>query len=141
MSSRPDIRELLDQRIMVGVIEGAVALGGAKGELLDADRFSSFEDTTTGLRGEVYLKGVISGDALLTLRYSSDRDTEDRLFRDIRGDEFYPVYGDNSERGFDAQSSENLYVKVEKGRSYILYGDIAIEPEASALKLDGMRSV
>ncbi|HBR35806.1 MAG TPA: hypothetical protein DD939_00710, partial [Sulfitobacter pontiacus] len=83
----------LDQRIMVGVIEGAVALGGAKGELLDADRFSSFEDTTTGLRGEVYLKGVISGDALLTLRYSSDRDTEDRLFRDIRGDEFYPVYG------------------------------------------------
>ena len=131
----------LDQRIMIGVIEGAVALGGAKGELLNADRFSSFEDTTTGLRGEVYLKGVISGDALLTLRYSSDRDTEDRLFRDIRGDEFYPVYGDNSERGFDAQSSENLYVKVEKGRSYILYGDIAIEPEASALKLDGMRRV
>ncbi|WP_372834417.1 DUF11 domain-containing protein, partial [Puniceibacterium confluentis] len=131
----------LDERILIGVIEGAVSLGRNSGALLDKDRFSSFEDTATGLRGEVYLKGAIRGDALLTLRYSSDRDTEDRLFRDIRGDEYYPVYGDNSERGQDAQSSGNLFVKVEKGRSYILYGDIAIEPEASALKLDGLRRV
>ena len=123
------------------MIEGAVSLGKNSGTLLDKDRFSSFEDTATGLRGEVYLKGAIRGDALLTLRYSSDRDTEDRLFRDIRGDEYYPVYGDNSERGQDAQSSGNLFVKVEKGRSYILYGDIAIEPEASALKLGGLRRV
>ncbi|SNR59541.1 hypothetical protein [Puniceibacterium sediminis] len=131
----------LDERILIGVIEGAVALGKNNGALLDKDRFSSFEDTATGVRGEVYLKGAIRGDALLTLRYSSDRDTEDRLFRDIRGDEYYPVYGDNSERGQDAQSSGNLFVKVEKGRSYILYGDIAIEPEASAFKLDGLRRV
>lgn len=131
----------LDQRVMVGVIEGAIALGGEKSQLLDPGRFSSFEDTITGLRGEVYLKGAISGKTLLTLRYRSDQDTEARLFRDIQGDEYYPVYGDNSERGYDAQSSGNLYVKVEKGRSYILYGDIAIESEASALKLDGIRRV
>ncbi|MGV8984783.1 MAG: hypothetical protein ACOH2H_00650 [Cypionkella sp.] len=131
----------LDERILIGVIEGAVSLGKNSGTLLDKNRFSSFEDTATGLRGEIYLKGAIRGDALLTMRYSSDRDTEDRLFRDIRGDEYYPVYGDNSERGQDAQSSGNLFVKVEKGRSYILYGDIAIEPESSALKLDGLRRV
>ncbi|WP_095590615.1 DUF11 domain-containing protein [Actibacterium ureilyticum] len=131
----------LDQRVMVGIIEGAVSLGGSGDALLPKDRFSEFEDTTTGLRGELYLKGAIRGDALLTLRYSSDRDTEDRLFRDIRGDEFYPVYGDNSERGADAQSSGNLFVKVEKGRSYVLYGDIAIEPESSAFKLGDWRRV
>ena len=132
----------LDERIMIGVIEGAVALGrGADGPLLPSGEFSSFEETTTGLNGELYLKGVIQGDALLTLRYSSDRDTDQRLFRDIRGDEYYPVYGDNSERGADAQSSSNLYVKLEKGRSYILYGDIAIEPEAPAFKLGGLRRV
>ncbi|WP_341235635.1 hypothetical protein [uncultured Sulfitobacter sp.] len=133
----PDLQE----RVLIGVIEGAVSLGQNSGTLLDKDRFSSFEDTATGLRGEMYLKGAIRGDALLTLRYRSDRDTEDRLFRDVRGDEYYPVYGDSSERGQDAQSSGNLFVKVEKGRSYILYGDIATEPEASALKLDGMRRV
>ena len=66
-----------------------------------------------------------------------DRDTDDRLFRDIRGDEYYPVYGDNSERGFDAQSSGNLFIKVEKGQSYVLYGDIAIEPEAPEFRLGG----
>ncbi|MFT6527194.1 MAG: putative repeat protein (TIGR01451 family) [Celeribacter sp.] len=132
----------LDERILIGVIEGAIALGGgAQGPVLPAGQFSSFEDTTTGLNGEIYLKGAIRGDALLTLRYSGDRDTEDRLFRDIRGDEYYPVYGDNSERGFDAQSSSNLYVKVEKGRSYVLYGDIAVEPEASAFELGGLRRV
>ncbi|PJE26249.1 hypothetical protein PSM7751_01392 [Pseudooceanicola marinus] len=131
----------LDQRVLVGVIEGAVSLGSSGGGILSPDGFSEFEDTATGLRGEIYLKGVIRGDALLTLRYSSDRDTEDRLFRDIRGDEYYPVYGDNSERGADAQSSGNLFVKVEKGRSYVLYGDIAIEPEASAFKLGGLRRV
>ncbi|WP_163850858.1 DUF11 domain-containing protein [Pseudooceanicola aestuarii] len=131
----------LDERILIGVIEGAVALGGSGDALLEQGRFSSFEDTTTGLRGELYLKGVIRGEALLTLRYSSDRDTEDRLFRDIQGDEYYPVYGDTSERGADAQSSGNLYVKVEKGRSHILYGDIAIEPESSAFRLGGLRRV
>jgi len=52
-----------------------------------------------------------------------------------------PAYGDNSERGADAQSSSNLYVKVEKGRSHVLYGDIAIEPESSAFKLGGLRRV
>ncbi|EAQ02245.1 hypothetical protein OB2597_19221 [Pseudooceanicola batsensis HTCC2597] len=129
----------LEERLMVGVIEGAVALGGGGANVLPQGRFSHFEDTAEGLRGELYLKGAIRGDALLTLRYSSDRDTEDRLFRDIRGDEYYPVYGDNSERGADAQSSGNLFVKVERGRSYMLYGDIAIEPESSAFRLDGLR--
>lgn len=126
----------LNERILVGVIEGAVALGG-RGDLIETDRISPFEDTATGVRGEVYLKGRIRGDALLTLRYSSDRDTDDRLFRDVRGDEYYPVYGDNSERGHDAQSSTNLYVKIEKGRSYVLYGDVAIEPEAQEFRLGG----
>ncbi|MGY3438079.1 hypothetical protein ACW9UO_09065 [Marinovum sp. KMM 9879] len=130
----------LDDRILVGIIEGSVGL--KNGEIhIDEQALSPFEDTVSGLRGEVYLKGRIRGDALLTLRYSSDRDTEDRLFRDIRADEYYPVYGDNSERGFDAQSSTNLFVKVEKGASYVLYGDIAIEPEDPAFRLGGYRDV
>ena len=130
----------LEERVMVGVIEGALRLGGA-GPLIAEDALNSFEDTTTGLSGALYLKGRIRGDALLTLRYGSDRDTDDRLFRDIRGDEYYPVYGDNSERGFDAQSSGNLFVRVAKGKSYVLYGDIAIEPESAAYRLGGFSTV
>ncbi|OCX64678.1 hypothetical protein BFP70_10550 [Thioclava sp. SK-1] len=132
----------LNEHILIGVIEGAIALNkNTAGALLRDGRLNPFEDTTTGLRGELYFKGAIRGESLLTLRYSSDRDTEDRLFRDIQADEYYPIYGDSSERGYDAQSSSNLYVKVEQGRSYMLYGDIAIEPEASAFKLGGQRRV
>ena len=132
----------LEDRILVGVIEGAVVLGGgANGSLLPADRFSHFEDTTTGLNGALYYKGAIAGAALLTLRYDSDGDTEDRLFRDIDSEAYYPVYGDTSETGFDAQSSSNLFVKIERGQSYMLYGDIAVEPKSTALKLGGERRV
>lgn len=133
---KPDLAD----RILVGIIEGSVGLKNGKFGT-SGDMLSPFEDTVSGLRGELYLKGRIRGDALLTLRYSSDRDTEDRLFRDIRADEYYPVYGDSSERGFDAQSSARLFVKVEKGASYILYGDIAIEPGDPAFKLGGYRDV
>ena len=132
----------LDDRVLVGVIQGAVSLGGDDaGTLIEADRLGGFAPVAEGLRGEVYLKGAIRGDALLTLRYASDRDTEDRLFRDVRGDEYYPVYGDASERGYDAAANAGLYVKVERGRSYLLYGDFAIEPEAPSFRLDGQRRV
>ena len=128
----------LDQRLAVGVIEGALRFGenGASlAPLIEDDALSAFEDSVEGARGALYLKGRIRGDALLTLRYDSDRDTEDRVFRDIDPDDFYPVYGDNSERGFDAQSSGALFVKVEKGLSYVLYGDINIAPQARAFEL------
>ncbi len=138
MAITPDLGE----RTFVGIIEGAVSFGD-KGStlegLLDSDDLTSFEETTEGLRGQIYLKGKILGDSLLTLRYDSDQDTNERLFRDIARDEFYPVYGDNSERGFDAQSSSRLFVKVERGQSYILYGDIAVEPESQAIRLGAYR--
>jgi len=132
----------LDERIFVGVVEGAIRFGEEGREiegLLSQDDISSFEETTEGVRGQLYLKGKILGENLLTLRYNSDYDTSERLFRDIQRDEFYPVYGDNSERGFDAQSSSSLYVKVERQQSYILYGDIAIEPQADAIRLGAYR--
>ena len=131
----------LGERTFVGIVEGAVRLDGGDNitGLMDSDDLSSFEETTEGVRGQLYLKGRILGDSLLTLRYDSDQDTNERLFRDINRDEFYPVYGDNSERGFDAQSSSKLFVKVERDQSYILYGDIAVEPESDAIRLGAYR--
>jgi hypothetical protein len=116
----------------VGVLEGVVRLRSGD---LSTDGIDEFEKMTTGLRGALYLKGKIKGDALLTLRYDSNRNTEERLFRDIDPEQYYPVYGDASERGFDAQSKTQLYVKVEKGLNYLLYGDINIAPQASEFRL------
>jgi hypothetical protein len=35
----------------------------------------------------------------------------------------YPVYGDASLRSFDARSGSKLYVRVDKDKSYALFGD------------------
>lgn len=74
-------------------------------------------------RAAFYLKGTVRGDLLLTAAYDSDKATRARLLRDVRPDELYPVYGDASLRSFDARSAERLYVRVDKNKSYALYGD------------------
>jgi hypothetical protein len=120
------------KRIVAGVVEGVVRLPGS---VEPATGLEGFDGVTTGVGGELYLQGKIKGDVLLTLRYDSDLDTEERLFRDIDPERYYPVYGDASERGYDAQSRSRLYVKVEKGLNYVLYGDIDIAPQASEFQL------
>lgn len=74
-------------------------------------------------RAAVYLKGLIKGDALLTLAYDSEKEDVRQLFQDIDPQALYPVYGDSSIRGVDAQSSSRLYVRLDKRKSYLLYGD------------------
>ena len=81
---------------------------------------------TTQLQSHVglSLKGKVAGSYLLTLAYDSDKENE-RLFRDIQPDEFYPVYGDSSVRSYDAQSTSKAYLRIDHGQSYVLYGDFA----------------
>lgn len=76
-----------------------------------------------GVRGALYLKGKIKGEYLLTLAYDSDKDTDRQLFQEVDPKAFYPVYGDASVRGADAQSSKKLYVRIDRQRSFLLYGD------------------
>ncbi len=78
-------------------------------------------------RAAFFLKGKVLGSYLLTAAYDSEKDTRDHLFRDIQPDEFYPVYGDSSIKGFEAQSTGRLFVRVDHKRSYLLYGDFVTQ--------------
>ena len=138
------VRFLAELRPMLvaGIIEGSFALNkfdpknlsqsstqdGFEEELND---LSSSADGETAIRGRaaLFLKGKVRGDYLLTLAYDSSKENNQRLFRDIRPDEYYPVYGDASAKGFDAQSTSKLYVRVDKGRSYAMYGDYVTRTE------------
>ena len=82
------------------------AADGFEQELRHFSREWNDGKDSAGARAAFFLKGKIKGDFLLTAAYDSDKDTRDRLFRDIQPDEFYPVYGDSAVRGFDAQSTE-----------------------------------
>lgn len=134
----PDLRPI----IAVGLVEGSVNFkkfdpkgaglnasnDGFEEELSEISSSNQGQRTTNG-RAALFLKGQVRGDYLLTLAYDSDKDKNQRLFRDIRPDEYYPVYGDSATKGFDAQSTSKLYVRVDKGRSYAMYGDYVTRTE------------
>ena len=86
-------------------------------------------------RTALFLKGKVLGSTLLTLAYDSDKPSDTTLFRDIQPDQFYPVYGDSSARGFDAQSTGKLYVMVQNGTNYALFGDYATQSDNPARQL------
>ncbi|WP_352338330.1 SdrD B-like domain-containing protein [Psychrobacter sp. 16-MNA-CIBAN-0192] len=118
--------------LAVGLIEGAISLKNFDGSnITDAQgafekelqEFSGNDDYSATGRAAMFLKGKVRGDYLLTLAYDSDKKGE-RLFRDIEPGEYYPVYGDSSAKGFDAQSTSKLYVRLDKGRSFAMYGDL-----------------
>jgi hypothetical protein len=129
----PDLRDM----IAVGLIEGRLRSDkfdpkaivpvrendGFDNELRGLTKEFSGGKSNLGVRAAMYLKGKVKGDYLLTMAYDSDKDTRPQLFDSIDPNAFYPVYGDSSVRGFDAQSSGKLYVRVDKNKSFLLYGD------------------
>lgn len=141
----PDLRDL----IAAGVIEGILNLRKFDSRALVPTRAQDafeqeirhFSRTANdgkydgGARAAMFIKGKVLGEYLLTLAYDSDKVTRERLFRDIQPDEFYPVYGDSSTRGFDAQSTGRFYVRVDKQKSYLLYGDYNTSLPTEARKL------
>jgi hypothetical protein len=128
----PEVREM----VATGLLEGVINLrrGGQVIEpVRNSDPFEreirawsrEFSDgkANVAARAAFFLKGMVRGDVLLTAAYDSDKDTRARLLRDVRPEEFYPVYGDSSLKGFDARSSEKLYVRLDQNKNYLLYGD------------------
>lgn len=132
----PDLREMVAAGLIEGVIgttrrryDSAVVPARLEdGFETELKRWSrSFDDGRGQAAGRaaLFLKGKIRGEALLTLAYDSDKETRARLLRDIRPEEFYPVYGDSAVKGFDARSSSKLFVRIDQRRNYLLYGDFA----------------
>ena len=126
-------------QIAVGFGEAAIGLNsggsGALGDVFGRDEISPFEDTEEGAEAAFFLKGRLFEKTLLTLRHDSAAQTEDGFFRSVEPDEFYPVFGDQSVRGFDARSRGKTFAKLERGSSYVLFGDVAFDAVASALQL------
>ncbi len=141
----PNLRPM----IAAGLIEGVLNLRRLDPQALVPTRQQdSFEQelkqlsvsandgkTEAAARTALFLKGKVRGNYLLTLAYDSDKDTRERLFRDIQPDEFYPVYGDSALRNYDAQSTSKLYVRLENGKSWLLYGDFVSQMPSEARKL------
>lgn len=128
----PEMREMLATGFVdavvsfrdgANVVQPARSDDGFEREIRRWERDFNNGKANAALRTAFFLKGKVKGEYLLTAAFDSDKDTKARLLRDIRPDEYYPVYGDSSLLGFDARSADRLYLRVDKGRSYLLYGD------------------
>lgn len=127
----PDLRPMLAAGLLEGIVNfrsktlitPARRNDGFEQELERWSRDFNGAKSNAAARAAFYVKGTIRGDLLLTAAYDSDKATRARLLRDVRPDELYPVYGDASLRSFDARSAERLYVRIDKNKSYLLYGD------------------
>ena len=138
--------------LATGMIDAAVGLGRSSGNTVRPSRtFDSLDDTLRGLSAgledrhaaaggsaAVFMKGTVAKDTLLTMSYDSDKpkqDGERRLFRDLSPDAYYPTYGDDAVRGFEAQSAGRLYLRAERNKSYVSYGDFTPPNANPARKL------
>lgn len=152
----PDLRDML----VVGIVEGAINLSKVKGsnaadikELGFSDNLRNWEKTSTTIgadgveyktaagRVALFAKGTIKGEYLLTAAVDTDKISSQKLFRDIDPNTYYPIYGDSSVKKFDAQSTSRVYVRVDKDKSYVLYGDFNSASTDQANKLASMSRV
>ena len=118
LEARFDLRSLAD---------GDLGLARGRDRFEDELRSFQVEDDdgklTAAARAALFMKGTVNGDYAFTLRLDTEEDDRSRLFRDIRPDELYPVYGDASIREFDAQSKGRLFGRLQRGASYLSFGD------------------
>ncbi|MDD3928006.1 MAG: hypothetical protein PHT33_15290, partial [bacterium] len=81
----------------------------------------------SGARGAVFVKGELLPGTLITASYDTGKQAEEELFRrsgvDPEAADIYPIYGDESRFGYETLSRSKLYLKMERNRSYLLYGD------------------
>lgn len=121
------------QREMIAV--GFIDLNGrlnhlSSGKVKPTDQADGFDQSFT-VQGEtaVFLKGKIKGDLLLTLSYDNKKPDDTGLLSTIDPNAYYPIYGDASIKGYDAQSTSRLYVKLEKSQNSVMWGDFQTDQQ------------
>jgi uncharacterized repeat protein (TIGR01451 family) len=132
LSFMPELRPLMG----IGVVDQTLSFRRFTGANAHTIDFYSLESDVNRLAGSAnngqvdytahvgtLLKGRVWGDTLMTLAYDSDKQSGDPMFRDSQTDDYYLVYGDSSVRGYDAQSTSRLYLRFDRGKNYIMYGD------------------
>ena len=120
--------------ILVGLAEGTFgynAINTHQEDLLPGDVEQNFYKDG---RVAFFAKGSVKGKWLLTLAYDSDKKKdEDALFEEIDPDERYILYGDASHQEYDAESSRNIFVKMERDKFYALFGDMETDLSVTEL--------
>ncbi|NJC87962.1 MAG: DUF11 domain-containing protein [Desulfuromonas sp.] len=112
--------------ILVGFAEGTVGYNTINDNQVSAAEAGVEEHSYSDGQVKFFAKGAIKGEWLLTLAYDSEKpDLDgDSLYQIIDPETYYPLYGDETQQGYEASSAEKLYVKLERDQFYALFGDM-----------------
>ncbi len=117
---------------LVGLGEASLGARSVADNMEAGGDFDS--DLGRNARVALYAKGRVLGKYLLTLAYDSARQRDDQpLIGAIDPTAYYTVFGDNSQRRFDAATRERLYVRIESAAVRALYGDFQTGFDATTL--------
>ena len=112
---------------MVALGEEQLGLNEASGAMEAAESDAYRDGFRQDGRFSFFLKGKLKGKFLVKAKYdTSDRRTA--LFTNLNPNDYYPIYGDNSTRDYQAQdTAQRLFVLVEMDRSYAQWGSFKTE--------------
>ncbi|MGH8494280.1 MAG: OmpA family protein [Moraxellaceae bacterium] len=110
--------------VMVGFAEGSVGFNTLK-DNAQALKDQGVEDGSyTDGKVSFYAKGRVLGKWLLTMAYDSSKSRDRQgLLSTIDPNKYYTLYGDGAQQRYDAASQAKLYLKLERGQFYALFGD------------------
>lgn len=109
--------------IMVGLAEGTTAYNSLSGNMAALEESGFDDEFDQEGRVAFYAKGQVKGEYILTLAYDTDKEKRDQVTQAIDPNAYYGLYGDRTITQYDAESNEKLYLKLEKGQFYALFGD------------------
>ncbi|MBT8423290.1 MAG: OmpA family protein, partial [Gammaproteobacteria bacterium] len=112
--------------ILVGFAEGTAGYSTLQDNIQSARDAGLEDDFYSDGKIAFFAKGRIKGEFLLTMAYDSDRDGQEareRLHGTIDPDQFYTLYGDATEQQFEAATQDELFLKIERGQFYAMFGD------------------
>ncbi|HZG52702.1 MAG TPA: hypothetical protein VEZ40_11250, partial [Pyrinomonadaceae bacterium] len=107
--------------ILVGLAEASIGRAAPENTLRG-------DDARVRSHIEFFYRGSFFGKNLLTLAYDSQRSLNrtqgrDRLFQADPLERAYPIFGDSSTRFSDVESNSKLYARLDRNRSYAMFGD------------------
>ena len=112
--------------ILVGVASGTAAFDKIKNNMQSLQGDDPNSDIYQDGRVAFYAKGTIGAGFLLTASYDSTKAggaLSNGLQQAVNPNSYFMLYGDASQQGFDASSSQKLYVKIERDQFYAMFGD------------------
>jgi uncharacterized repeat protein (TIGR01451 family) len=132
LTAGQDVYFTRDMSDAIGFAFGEIKIGrgrarGSTEYLKSRDNEWFDNGSYSGGRAAWFVKRDLGKGVFLTSSFDSAKRKRYDLMRDAEyrddSESLYPIYGDDSETAFESQSQSKAYVRLDRGRSRLLYGD------------------